>query len=1132
MDTTPRVFISYARTDGEEFAAKLFDMLTAELGEGTILMDRRNLEGGKPWWKQLKGMLDSVRFMVLIATPGALASENVEDEWNYAREHGLCIYPLQIPGYPINFEALPKWRGMKQKLHFHDWEKERSTVIAHLKQPCKQDKVPFMAPDLPSHFVERPREFGELVSRVLDKDRQNPVAITTALKGAGGFGKTTLALALCHDEDVQAAFDDGILWVTLGEQPDVLGGLTKLYAALTGERTGFIDVEDAAKELAEKLANKDCLIVIDDVWNGAHLQPFLRGGERCARLITTRDVGIAVGAKAALTDVDEMTADESIRLLSGGILGLEPARLERMAKRLGEWALMLELANAMLHERMATAGDTPELAFIWLEKVLDRRGVTGVHRDNEVKRKQDAAGVLASSLELLKLDQRERLCQLAVFKDDADVPLSSVYRLWDMDEFEAEELVLLLARRSLIKFSSRMGTIRLHDVVREYLATQVGDIPTLHRKLIEAWGDVHSLPDQYAWHQYCFHLNEAGHTDQLRNLLLSYRWLSTKLYATDLGALLADYAIAAIDTPLKLVEEALSMSAHVLALDKSALAHQLVGRLMSHRQHHLVIRTFTNDLVARIPSIYPADLDSPYSVLDQAGGALLRTLTGHPHDVMNVIVTAHDRALSRSYDGTLKIWDLTSYSELMTMAGISLVAVTDDGRAISGPIDGSFKVWDLSTYSELATLECPAKRFVSDLILTTDGCGLLLFEDGTLGGWDLSNYAELHNLSKYPPLWNKLRPFSLHIALVPDGRMLVGIDDKIHIWDLDKYEQVMVLGGDKGRLGSLTVTSDGRILCGKEAGTLEIWDLTTYSKLISIKGHRWSTTALAVTNDGRMLSGSRDGSLRLWDLETYTEVMSLVGHTDEITSIAVTNDGRALSASRDDTVKVWDLTRHNPKQLTGHSGKVSGLAVNGDGRVLSASEDGTIKVWDLRTYAEITTLKGHSYGVIGVLSTSDGRALSWSHDRTLKVWDLTTYSEIATLHGHTDNISNVSMRHDGRALSSSTGSIFDDSANKLKLWDLTRYYEIDSFENDTTGWEELQQKYPDTSSIYNSFPASNLQVRCRGQVLILAEENGAELARFYGDASFEDACIIVENKSIKIIAGDSMGRILFLRWQS
>ena len=62
-----------------------------------------------------------------------------------------------------------------------------------------------------------PNEFAALLSALLDLDRANPVVITTALQGAGGFGKTTLAMALCHDDDVITAFDDGVLWATLGE---------------------------------------------------------------------------------------------------------------------------------------------------------------------------------------------------------------------------------------------------------------------------------------------------------------------------------------------------------------------------------------------------------------------------------------------------------------------------------------------------------------------------------------------------------------------------------------------------------------------------------------------------------------------------------------------------------------------------------------------------------------------------------------------------------------------------------------------------------------------------------------------------------------------------------------------------
>jgi NB-ARC domain-containing protein len=71
------------------------------------------------------------------------------------------------------------------------------------------------APD----FVPRLNEFDALNSKLLDEKREEPVAITAALRGAGGYGKTTMTMALCHDLRIQDAFDDGIVWVTLGETP-------------------------------------------------------------------------------------------------------------------------------------------------------------------------------------------------------------------------------------------------------------------------------------------------------------------------------------------------------------------------------------------------------------------------------------------------------------------------------------------------------------------------------------------------------------------------------------------------------------------------------------------------------------------------------------------------------------------------------------------------------------------------------------------------------------------------------------------------------------------------------------------------------------------------------------------------
>jgi len=61
------------------------------------------------------------------------------------------------------------------------------------------------------------------------------------LHGPGGFGKTTLAKDLCRDPEIQEAFDDGILWVTLGEQPNIRDALAKRYEELTREPSALKD---------------------------------------------------------------------------------------------------------------------------------------------------------------------------------------------------------------------------------------------------------------------------------------------------------------------------------------------------------------------------------------------------------------------------------------------------------------------------------------------------------------------------------------------------------------------------------------------------------------------------------------------------------------------------------------------------------------------------------------------------------------------------------------------------------------------------------------------------------------------------------------------------------------------------
>src|SRR5215217_7441537 len=108
------VFISYARSDGEEFANLLRQRLKKE---GIPLwQDRVGMEGGRDWWLQITEALDQVEFMALVITPNASKSETVRKEWRYARQQGVCVYPIK--GTPdLDFDTLPRWM---RSAHFYN----------------------------------------------------------------------------------------------------------------------------------------------------------------------------------------------------------------------------------------------------------------------------------------------------------------------------------------------------------------------------------------------------------------------------------------------------------------------------------------------------------------------------------------------------------------------------------------------------------------------------------------------------------------------------------------------------------------------------------------------------------------------------------------------------------------------------------------------------------------------------------------------------------------------------------------------------------------------------------------------------------------------------------------------------
>ena len=1048
------VFISYARKDGEKFANLLRQRLETE--KISLWQDRVGLEGGDDWWLQIRAALDRVEFMALVITPSALKSETVRQEWRYARQQGVCVYPIK--GIPdVDFDSMPRWMRslhfydlgtVHKRLHGPDWPK----FVEDLKTRCKTPRVPFEVRDLPEGFVPRPGEFDQLLKLLVDERREEPVAITAALRGAGGYGKTILAIALCHDQRIREAFDDGILWVDLGQNPGILIDRVKnLIVILGGDRPDVTDLDPVVSRLKELLSDRDILIVIDDVWNSEHLKPFMQGGSRCARLITTRDFA-TLPASAAKVRVDAMRQEEATALLALGLdqTSFEDEGLSRelkgLASRLGEWPLLLRLVNGALRHGIENDNQLPRNAVTWVDKLLSTRGLTSFDAENPEYREQAVSLTIGVSLDLLKAKERERYGELAIFPEDVDVPVATLEKMWGttggFDEIATELLCKRLNRLSLLwSFDANRGHIRLHDVVRKFLIGEQSDkLPSIHAQLLgahrrsESWSEM-PVDEPYLWDHLAYHLIEADRGGELVATVKDWRYLVAKtLIRKSLAVeadLLAAEQFAKNDDSLRLLRRTFANSGHLL--NSCENRDEIEATLFSRLQHLDELKSLTTDLNhhLKLPCLVPL-----HKLPDLPHPALVRTLRGHTDWVRGCAVSADGATIvSASNDQTLKVWDGRSGAERFTLSGHAgpvwgCAVSLDEATIVSASDDGTLKVLDGRSGAERFTLSGHADR-VWGCAVSADGATIVsASDDQTLKVWDGRSGAERFTLSGH------LGGVS-GCAVSADGAMIVSAshDGTLKVWDGRSGAERFTLSGHAVQVTGCAVSADGAMIVSASGdGTLKVWDGRSGAERFTLSGHAdWVRACAVSANGATIVSASDDGTLKVWNGRSGAERLNLTGHVGAVEGCAVSANGATIvSASADGTLKVWDGSSGADRfRLSGHADWVRGCAVSADGAtIVSASDDRTLKVWDGRSGAERFTLSGHAGRVWGCAVSADGATIvSASYDGMLKVWDGRSGAERFTLSGHAGWVSGCAVSVDGATVVSAPND------GTLKVWD-------------------------------------------------------------------------------------------------
>ena len=305
---------------------------------------------------------------------------------------------------------------------------------------CSEMELPELSgvPLLPTHTILRPDWVQHVASSLLVRDSPalatRGVLIAASLHGihgAGGLGKTVLAQMVCGSRRVRYAFPDGIFWLTVGEEPNIVELQASLLRALArrlrnGQATRQLQSSrEGREELAVLLRGRSCLIVLDDVWRGEHLRQLLQDcvSATSMLLVTTRNAD-QFNFAAEPVQLGALTHDQARELL------LRSARLrpEQVAEQ--------ELAGAVqaLVERshgiplaVCIAGSLVDGEVAAVERVVRAWDVTletpGASDSAPGYTHRSLVACFEVSLQALPPLERERLLDLAVYPEDARVPL-------------------------------------------------------------------------------------------------------------------------------------------------------------------------------------------------------------------------------------------------------------------------------------------------------------------------------------------------------------------------------------------------------------------------------------------------------------------------------------------------------------------------------------------------------------------------------------------------------------------------------------------------------------------------------------------------------------------------------------
>ncbi|MFJ8563758.1 NB-ARC domain-containing protein [Streptomyces sp. NPDC093514] len=847
-----------------------------------------------------------------------------------------------------------RWPGPLDVLREHPWAAGAvltvvGVLLSLLLQRLTSRRTPTgplvpAVPPVPEWVIARSESLD--VIKALCRRAQGTVGITTALRGAGGFGKTTLAEMACADPKVRRRFRGRIFVVTIGREVRGREALATKVAEvtrfITGDATTFDDPGLAGAHLGRLLDQQPrTLLVLDDIWEREQLEPFLHGGRDVVRLVTTR-VPKALPGDAHQVRVDAMSDDQARAALTWGLPELPRATTELILAVTGGWPLLLRLANRLIAADLETGADPADAAREVLER-LRAHGPVGVDPtvpldvDDPKERRKAVRATVEAATRLLTPEDTRRFMELGVFAEDESIPIALVARLWHGEHggSRARELIRTLANLSLLTLHREgSGFVSLHDVVRDYLRRQLTDrqLSLVHGKLTRAmaldlapaeplvagepspetsWWET---PYGYVLDHLIAHLIAADRSELAGTVAQDLRWIERRLYQRGPVAPYSDLARLGTSAAAQRVRE-LSRVAHLLTptTPEHALKHVLYSRL-GHRS------AWRGQVAALVRDLTGPGLAERWESPDLIDG-LLRSSLVHPGPVTALAVAPDDAWLvGGCADGSLHVWETRTWSRLATVRAhtdrVAAISVASDGSwLVTGSADGTAKKWETATWTCAGTFSGHDKA-VTALALSPDDSLLITGgADRTLRTWNLDDGSCTAKLKHHA---GPIRGIAFH----PDGSHYFSTcDDEVVRWITGTTRRTTPVSTDDAYVGPVAVARDRGAVLSTSRGLYLVQRPThrAVPALDTVDARRivdaGPVTALAVSDNGDLIAvGGPTGATQIRPLGAGSRLVA-TGHLGAVNDVAFAHSGSwFMTAGSDGTVRTWDLRGNVPSE--------------------------------------------------------------------------------------------------------------------------------------------------------------------------------------------------------------------------